>query len=581
MADDVLSGTGRNTTRHKKQTPRIPRHMYPSITVFIIEIYSCCIISVTVSMNGQHQAATSSAQRLLSSSQSSSSKATATATIKWCGRSCLLHGLLIVSLTVLLAHTLRLVHQSHSLVEQQQDAFAVLHKQQFFQRSGGNHRAASSNKATDTTAPSVSYLANLRILVAIASYDFAQLPHLEEVLDGYHDVCVAGAAHVDVVVHTTVVYPVAYVDLWNTRFPCPHFSIQLVVKNANLRLHLADCHRTLFYQHLKEYDLFIYTEDDIRTSPTTVATYWHETLALQARKDLPKDYTLYNIGIVRYEYNFPSVIINDKTRHATENVTRVYWEHGSLALAQKKPILPEAAKGIDSLNQNNNAQEQYIHMTNHHQGMFLATQAHLQMWQHLDHCQFDIPKERPGTGPQNRQPLLGTQRVWMSSYQLYEKKYCNIQQVLPISKFGALTVHHVPNKNYRRKQRGTGKTVLPNLTTAMSSTTAFDQASPDLITALQLHWIMRQAWPLPTTTKYQGTITMVDDVTQDRSPTMEERFQAYRAYVARGGILSDQDMIRTNLIEWEERYAKAMGQAERKRQQEEQYRLIQGQEDDE
>ena len=47
-------------------------------------------------------------------------------------------------------------------------------------------------------------LSGLRILVTIVSFDFMQLAHLEEVLDGFQDVCYAGSK-VDVVVYTTVV----------------------------------------------------------------------------------------------------------------------------------------------------------------------------------------------------------------------------------------------------------------------------------------------------------------------------------------------------------------------------------------
>ena len=76
------------------------------------------------------------------------------------------------------------------------------------------------------------------------------------------------------------------------------------------------------------YDLFIYTEDDIRVSPRTVASYLYETTKIKQLVG-PSRATEFNVGIVRYEYNYPSnVIIDDRTRHATQNVTRVYWEHG-------------------------------------------------------------------------------------------------------------------------------------------------------------------------------------------------------------------------------------------------------------
>lgn len=50
---------------------------------------------------------------------------------------------------------------------------------------------------------SSSILDGLRVLVTIASFDFMQLSHLEEVLDGFQDLCYAGSK-VDIVIYTTV-----------------------------------------------------------------------------------------------------------------------------------------------------------------------------------------------------------------------------------------------------------------------------------------------------------------------------------------------------------------------------------------
>lgn len=50
---------------------------------------------------------------------------------------------------------------------------------------------------------SLSSLQNIRILIAIAAFDFSQLPHFEEVIDSYQDLCVTGASKVDMVVHAT------------------------------------------------------------------------------------------------------------------------------------------------------------------------------------------------------------------------------------------------------------------------------------------------------------------------------------------------------------------------------------------
>lgn len=171
-----------------------------------------------------------------------------------------------------------------------------------------------------------STLRDLKVLVVIVAFDFSQLPHLEEVLSSYHDLCAAGS-HVDVIVHATVAYPVTLIDLWNTRITCENYTVTIVLKPKSLRLFLVDEHRKVFYEKIHEYDLFIYTEDDIRVPPTTVATYMLETQRIESmlegntNKLKPSDF---NVGIVRYEYNFPpNVVMDDNTRRATQNVTRV------------------------------------------------------------------------------------------------------------------------------------------------------------------------------------------------------------------------------------------------------------------
>lgn len=60
-----------------------------------------------------------------------------------------------------------------------------------------------------TEAQPFSKLHGVRILVAIASYNFAQLPHLEEVLDSYHDLCLTRGKFMYsfVTLSSNIVYP--------------------------------------------------------------------------------------------------------------------------------------------------------------------------------------------------------------------------------------------------------------------------------------------------------------------------------------------------------------------------------------
>ena len=256
-----------------------------------------------------------------------------------------------------------------------------------------------------TTSSTTNPLVGKRILIAIAAYDFNQIPHLGEVLDAYQDLCVTGASKVDVVIHATVAYPVTLIDLLNSRLlpDCRDiFSITITLKPKKLRLHLVDCHRELFYRKIDDYDLFIYTEDDIRVPPRVVGAYLAETKRVEDMVGLERS-SDFNVGIVRYEYNFPSnVVMDDKTRHATQNVSRVYWEHGFY------PVVGGAVRFLEEPA----LKETYVQMQNDHQGMFLATSYLLKAWKVRENCNFDVASNRPGKKSNPHQPAEGTQRVW-------------------------------------------------------------------------------------------------------------------------------------------------------------------------
>mmetsp|Transcript_28629 Transcript_28629/g.78638 ORF Transcript_28629/g.78638 Transcript_28629/m.78638 type:complete len:495 (+) Transcript_28629:356-1840(+) len=417
--------------------------------------------------------------------------------------------------------------------------------------------SAQSSSSSNINTTTAAVLENLRILVVLVAFDFSQLPHLEEVLDAYHDAAVAGAT-VDVHIHATVAYPVTLIDMWNDRFADAKFQVTIVLKPKSLRLHLVDCHRQTFYDNLQKYDLFVYSEDDIRVSPTVIASYVLETrnierLLEQRQQQQQQQYkpSDFNVGIVRYEYDYPSnVIIDDKTRHATQNVTRVYWEHSGF---DRPDIVPNAVKQVDQPP----LSRDYVTMKNHHQGMYLATRALLQEWK--ERCQFDIATNRPGKGSQ---PTEGTQRVWMSSQMLYGGRHCNVQQVLPKDRFGTLTTLHLPNKNYRRVGKYRSRQFS-------DGTEVFEKPHASLLKAMELHLALKRAFSPPVSSSssssrsnsnqkpYRGCVRMVNEVDRVRDATkvLERRMKAYHAYVARGGILSESDYARTDLVESEEESA--------------------------
>ena len=393
----------------------------------------------------------------------------------------------------------------------------------------------STNTKLSSTA---NRLIGKRIMVAIAAYDFSQIPHLGEVLDSYQDLCTTGVAKVDVVIHATVAYPVTLIDLLNSRLVpgCKDvFSITIVLKPPSIRLHLVDCHRELFYKNLDNYDLFIYTEDDMRVPPRVIGSYFDQTQRIQDIVGL-KASSDYNVVITRYEYNFPSnVVMDDKTRHATQNVSRVYWEHGFY------PVIGGAVKFYES----EKLKDHFFHMQNDHQGMFMATPFLLRAWKERENCHFDIATNRPGRKNKPSQPAEGTQRVWMSSRMLYGKSHCGVKQLLPMDSFGTMNVQHLPNKNYRRVGRFRNRT--------FSDGTEVFEVSSSLLTEMKLHVELRNATNQKPTIPYNG-IMMVDEVgdrRRDRSASLERRLGEFQAYVDRGGILSKDDMGKTALVEEE------------------------------
>jgi hypothetical protein len=204
---------------------------------------------------------------------------------------------------------------------------------------------------------------------------------------------------------------------------------------------------------------------------------------------------------------------------------------------------PVFTKAVDYI-QDKELRDTHLQMTNHHQGMFLATNYLLRAWRDKVGCNFDTVRDRPAYRNKPSQPSEGTQRVWMSSQMLYGGKHCNVQQVLPVKAFGTLTVLHLPNKNYRRVGHFRNRTFS-------DGSERFDHGlSEGLLTAMTLHLEISKHIPPAPRIPYDG-ITMVDDVGNGRirTPLLERRMGEYQAYVDRGGILSKEDMQRTALYE--------------------------------
>ena len=117
---------------------------------------------------------------------------------------------------------------------------------------------------------------------------------------------------------------------------------------------------------------------------------------------------------------------------------------------------------------------------------------------------------------------------------------------------------HLPNKNYRRvgKQGRIGGTDNSPKNEFSDGTEVFQPSHPDLLQALELHVEMKRHFPNLNRTnlageegkeKYVGVRIVDTDIklgsfAPNHRKVAENRLEAYKAYVSRGGYMIDSDM---------------------------------------
>lgn len=125
---------------------------------------------------------------------------------------------------------------------------------------------------------------------------------------------------------------------------------------------------------------------------------------------------------------------------------------------------------------------------------------------------------------------------------LYGSRHCNVLQVIPKDTFPTLTVLHLPNKNYRRVGKYRNRKFA-------DGSEVFEQPHPSLLRTMEVHIGLRSALPNKPQHPYRG-VQMVDDVVRehDRFPLLDQRMREFDDYVKRGGVLSEGDMSKIELI---------------------------------
>lgn len=300
-------------------------------------------------------------------------------------------------------------------------------------------------------------LVGLRILEVVAAYSLKKLRELERLVESAADLCVAGA-HVTMIIQTTEKKDDPRFEGLRKTMQCSGTggSARLLVETfpPGIKLDLSMEHRRVMYDQLDDHDVFIYTEDDMDVRPSLVAAYLAETAALEAA--LPGLYApgyphrRYLVSFIRWEQNAMGIRGMDqrRTRSVEGPPVRVYWENRP---QDYNVTSLEHAQGDEATRRRG-----YLTMANPHTAMWVLTRHQLRALRDL--CSFDNPKPVKGANVIKLEgasrPEMFSVRVWVSSNQF---AHCGFTRVIPLRAFEALGVHHLPDKNFLRKVRGTSK----------------------------------------------------------------------------------------------------------------------------
>jgi len=338
-------------------------------------------------------------------------------------------------------------------------------------------RHEQDDTSTTTTTSSMTIP---RIMVAVLAYNLDQFQYFDLIYDSFRDICISGFS-IDVYIYTTIDWPLEIMKSLESRMgPChhhqqqhssssssgPYFNVSIIIKDPSVKTDLARFHKTLFYENIYNYDLFIYTEEDHLILPRHVTSYLEETNHLKQKLgggDHSADssssttttsrFTDYSIGFVRYERNPDDNYSQNTFEHFwnLENFTETHMVH---------------VEGIDD---HDTTTTYFNPRENHHQGMYMATREQFLAWSERPNCRFNDSTITYGDGQED------LTRQFMSSLWLYSKEGCNVTQLIPTKSYHDFFIHHLPDKYVTMRRK-----YWPNvrIETIGSSLATLQQTSP-------------------------------------------------------------------------------------------------------
>ena len=263
---------------------------------------------------------------------------------------------------------------------------------------------------------------NLRLLYAIMAYDRKQHIHLLTMLHSAVSMC-EGGLRVTILLYTADSNPYTPKEREELQALCDSctgrtggtLALENIAVDAQLKFDATMQHRKEFLRRIDEYDLFVYSEDDVHIELRHIAAYVEASSHLARSEDGHK----YVLGWQRLERNGIGL-----------GAEHVMWENG-----------------VDNYHGVEVGGRLYATMVNPHAGAWMATRSELKA--HHKQCRIlHIPKTAGSFT-----------RVRAGGWNLYMN--CGRRKVLPVRNFQNFLVHHLPDKNWW--QRSECAVAVPDL----------------------------------------------------------------------------------------------------------------------
>lgn len=294
----------------------------------------------------------------------------------------------------------------------------------------GIKNGGSSYIGNDTAEHSVVSTRRPRLLFMFATYTMDQFIYMQKTLDSMRDICNSGwdvTVHVQAASGFNYSHP-RYEELADRLFCMSTQSrIPLLVDTYDkIGFGLNSKHRIYAREHLSEFDIFVYAEEDMIFTVSHLRAYLQSVRELQLA--FPRTWLHYYIGFLRWE-------------DMEDIQERVSWEY-----------LPHHIHVVNV----SDRLDPYVVTNNLNQAIYVLTRDH--MIDLEDRCGFltDVGqsafyRELRWAMDQDWKYMAVGVSEWSSSFQLVLQ--CGLRRIIPSRNLQAFMMQHSTNKGQKRRLR--------------------------------------------------------------------------------------------------------------------------------